>query len=288
MHYDTKVFQIGEIRCIAVNDGTFAYAPNWFFANAPPEELKQELGARSLPTDQILSPFTCLLVDTGPRKVLVDTGAGNLAPATGELLGGLRIAGITPAEIDTVVLTHGHPDHIGGNLDAEGKPAFPNARYVMSKAEWDFWNSDKIDLDAMQAPDEIKMLVISSARRNLPPIGQQLDLVERETEVVPGVHVVPAPGHTPGHVALVISSGKEQLLHIADSVLHPIHLEQPGWQNVFDLAPDQAVQVRKRLLGRAVASQAKVIAYHFPFPGMGRIVTKSPHSWRWEPVSGGQ
>jgi glyoxylase-like metal-dependent hydrolase (beta-lactamase superfamily II) len=158
----------------------------------------------------------------------------------------------------------------------------------MSKAEWDFWNSDKIDLDAMQAPDEIKMLVISSARRNLPPIGQQLDLVERETEVVPGVHVVPAPGHTPGHVALVISSGKEQLLHIADSVLHPIHLEQPGWQNVFDLAPDQAVQVRKRLLGRAVASQAKVIAYHFPFPGMGRIVTKSPHSWRWEPVSGGQ
>jgi glyoxylase-like metal-dependent hydrolase (beta-lactamase superfamily II) len=288
MHHDTKAFQIGDIRCVTVNDGTFAYAPSWFFADAPPEQLKQELDCRSLPTDQILSPFTCLLVDTGPRKVLVDTGAGNLAPTTGELLGGLRVAGITPAEIDTVVLTHGHPDHIGGNLDVEGKPAFPNASYVMSKAEWDFWNSDQINLDAMQAPDEIKVLVISSARRNLPPIGQQLDLIERETEVVPGVHVAPAPGHTPGHMVLVISSGAEQLLHIADSVLHPIHLEQPGWRNVFDLAPDQAVRVRKRLLDRAVADQAKVIAYHFPFPSMGRIVAKSPHSWRWEPVSESQ
>jgi glyoxylase-like metal-dependent hydrolase (beta-lactamase superfamily II) len=238
--------------------------------------------------NQILSPFSCLLVDTGPRKVLVDTGAGNLAPTTGELLGGLQVAGLSPAEIDTVILTHGHPDHIGGNLDAEGKPAFPNARYVMSKAEWDFWNSDQVNLDAMQVPDEIKELVISSARRNLPPIGQQLDLIERETEVVPGVHVAPTPGHTPGHMALVISSGAEQLLHIADSVLHPIHLEQPGWQNVFDLAPDQAVRTRKQLLDRAVADQAKVIAYHFPFPSMGRIVPKSPHSWRWEPVSESQ
>jgi glyoxylase-like metal-dependent hydrolase (beta-lactamase superfamily II) len=89
-------------------------------------------------------------------------------------------------------------------------------------------------------------------------------------------------------MALVISSGAEQLLHIADSVLHPIHLEQPGWQNVFDLAPDQAVRTRKQLLDRAVADQAKVIAYHFPFPSMGRIVPKSPHSWRWEPVSESQ
>jgi glyoxylase-like metal-dependent hydrolase (beta-lactamase superfamily II) len=124
MHSETRVSQIGDIRCVAVNDGTFGYAPSWFFSNAPPEQLKQELHSRSLPTNQILSPFSCLLVDTGPRKVLVDTGAGNLAPTTGELLGGLQVAGLSPAEIDTVILTHGHPDHIGGNLDAEGRRAF--------------------------------------------------------------------------------------------------------------------------------------------------------------------
>jgi glyoxylase-like metal-dependent hydrolase (beta-lactamase superfamily II) len=117
-------FTIGKIQCIPISDGNCPFPPCVFLADVPDQELK----ARGLPTDAINSTFTCLLVSTGKNKVLIDTGAGNLAPSTGKLLENLAKAGAPAQEIDTVILTHAHPDHIGGAIDGEGKPEFPNAK----------------------------------------------------------------------------------------------------------------------------------------------------------------
>ena len=117
-------FTIGKIQCFPISDGSCPFPPCVFFADVPDQELK----ARGLPTDAINSTFTCLLVSTGKNKVLIDTGAGNLAPSTGKLLENLAKAGAPAQEIDTVILTRAHPDHIGGAIDGEGKPEFPNAK----------------------------------------------------------------------------------------------------------------------------------------------------------------
>jgi glyoxylase-like metal-dependent hydrolase (beta-lactamase superfamily II) len=155
---------------------------------------------------------------------------------------------------------------------------------VIWKKEWDFWTSENIDLAGLNIPGEVKALLIDTARKSLPPIKAQTDLLEREMEIVPGVHAVFAPGHTPGHMALIISSGRMQLLALADVVLHPMHLEHPSWQTVFDFDQDSAAKTRRELLDRAAADQAKVMAYHFPFPSLGQVVSRGQGGWRWEPA----
>ncbi len=279
-------FKVGEIQCAPVSDGSFPYPPSWFFANVPQQRLEEELRAHGLRADEVTGTYTCLLISTGKNKVLIDTGAGKMAPSTGELLVNLEKAGARPSEIDTVILTHGHPDHIGGAVDAEGKPAFPNARYLMLKDEWEFWTSEEPDLSSMQVPEELKTgLILGTARRCLPPIRKQIELVEKETEVVPGIHLLPAPGHTPGHSAVAVSSGRDSVLHLADAVLHPILMEQTAWRTVFDLEQDRAAETRRRLLDRAAADRTEVMAYHFPFPTLGRVASRRAGGWQWEPAS---
>jgi glyoxylase-like metal-dependent hydrolase (beta-lactamase superfamily II) len=281
MASSTKSFSIGDMQCIAISDGTFCYPANWFFSNVPQEQLEGSLRDHDLPSDQVATPYTCLLVKTGKHKVLVDTGAAGMAPTTGDLLKQLRAEGIAPEEITTVVLTHGHPDHIGGVLDANQKPAFPNASYVMSRTEWDFWTGDP-NLNSRGLNDHLKELLVNCARANLPPLKECVELLDGEKEIVSGVYAIPAPGHTPGHLALLLLSSNEQLLHMSDSVLHPMNLEYPAWRNVFDLSEDTAATTRRRLLDRAAADDAAVLAYHFPFPGLGRV-RNSGTAWRWEP-----
>jgi glyoxylase-like metal-dependent hydrolase (beta-lactamase superfamily II) len=280
MASNRKSFSVGDIQCIAINDGTFSYPPDWFFSNVPQEQLESSLRDHNLSLTQVVSPYTCLVIKAGQHKVLVDTGADGLAPTTGDLLKHLKAEGITPEEITTVVLTHAHPDHIGGVLDTSGKPAFPNARYVMSKTEWDFWTSTP-DLRSTRMDDHVKELLVNCALKNLPPLKACTELLEAEKEIVPGVRAIPAPGHTPGHIALVISSAKEQLLHMADTVLHPMHLEHPAWRTIFDLNQDDAATTRRRLLDRAAADKVSVLAYHFPFPSLGHV-TSTGSAWRWE------
>ncbi len=290
MNSQTHRFKVGSFQCIAVSDGTHVYAPPTFpppaiflFVNAPRESLEQVLREHNLQPEQWsewVSSYTCLVINTGEHRVLVDTGADGLGPSTGRLLQNLKTEGIEPEDIDTIILTHGHPDHIGGNTDSEGKLAFPNARYIMREDEWDFWNSEEA---ALKLKEHGREILLGCARKNLPPIQNQLYLVDRETEILPGIQAIAAPGHTLGHMALAVSSEGQQLLCVSDAVLHPIHLERPEWYAVVDLDPEQVEATRRRLLTRAVDQNALVLAFHFPFPGLGRVVPRG-EGWQWQPI----
>ena len=291
MNTDIYRIKLGDFHCISVSDGTMTYAPPTFplpamflFANAPKEQLESVLREHKLQPEQWLewtSPYICLVVNTGKHQVLVDTGAGGLAPSTGKLLYNLQAAGIEPEDIDTVILTHGHPDHIGGNTNDEGRPVFTNARYIMWKDEWDFWTSGEAEA---KFDEHMAQVLLNCVRRNIPPIQGQLELVDHETAIVPGIRALAASGHTPGHMALAISSGGQQLLCISDTVLHPIHLEQPEWHATVDLAPEQVVATRRKLLSKATAEKALVLGFHFPFPGLGYVI-REKDTWQWQPIS---
>jgi glyoxylase-like metal-dependent hydrolase (beta-lactamase superfamily II) len=281
-------FKLGTFDCIVVSDGTFTYhnPAQMFFANAPKERLDQVLRKHNLDAErweQYVSPYSSLVINTSQHMVLVDTGAGDMAPTTGQLIPNLQAEGIAPENIDTVILTHGHPDHIGGNIDIEGKPAFPNARYVMWEDEWKFWTSEP-DLAQLKVDENIKQLILMGVRKYLPPIQGQLDLVDHEMEIVPGIHAVAAHGHTPGQMAVAIFSSGEQLLCISDTAIHPIHLEQPDWYAAVEPAPEQVVASRRQLLDRAATEKALVHAFHFsPFPSLGYVVMKGER-WQWSPI----
>ncbi|MBA2277425.1 MAG: MBL fold metallo-hydrolase, partial [Chloroflexia bacterium] len=236
------------------------------------------------PPGEITTPYICLFVDTGRNRVLVDTGAGPLAPTTGRLPAHFRDAGIDLTTIDTVVLTHGHIDHIGGNTDADGSPAFPGARFVMWRAEWDFWTAEPSP-SATPADEHITNLR-TWAQRFLPPIQPQVELIDRETEIVPGIAAVAAPGHTPGNMVVAVTSGGELLLNLSDTALDPIHLSHPEWQPAFDQDRTQAAATRRRLFDWAANDRALVLNFHFPFPGLGHVSTARP-GWRWEPITPG-
>jgi glyoxylase-like metal-dependent hydrolase (beta-lactamase superfamily II) len=280
MQSNSKYFNVGDVECIAVTDGTFSYPTAWLFSNVAQDELDTKFRERNIPIGNVESPYTCLLIKSGKHKLLIDTGADGLAPTTGNLFRNLQVEGVSPEEITEVVLTHAHPDHIGGTLDASGKPAFPNARYIMSKTEWDFWNDPSV-LHDVAMDDHTRQLLVGTAQKNLPPLLQQIELLEGEQDIIPGVRAIPAPGHTPGHIAVLISSPKAQMLHIADTVLHPLNLEYPGWRNVFDLDPQGAMKTRERLFDRAVADGGRALAYHFPSSGLGTIV-RHGNAFRWE------
>jgi glyoxylase-like metal-dependent hydrolase (beta-lactamase superfamily II) len=126
-------------------------------------------------------------------------------------------------------------------------------------------------------------VLLGTAQRNLSAVRERISLVAGEVEIVPGVSILPAPGHTPGHAAVSISSAGEELLCLVDLVLHPVHIQEPEWFAVFDMLPDQLVAARHALLGRAAQGRSLVMAFHFPFPGLGRV-SPSGVSWQWEPL----
>jgi glyoxylase-like metal-dependent hydrolase (beta-lactamase superfamily II) len=282
-------FKVGDFKCMAVSDGFHTYAPPDFpppevllFSNASKESLALTRRKYNLPSPWLewVSPYICLVIKTGKHLVLVDTGAGSLAPTTGKLLRNLRAENITPEDIDVVINTHGHPDHLGGNTGADGKPAFPNARYVISRNEWDFWTSGQAE---QKLQGHSKEILLNTARKNLLPLKGRLDLIDRETEIIPGISAIAALGHTPGHMALAISSKNERLLCISDTVLHPIHMEMLEWCSVFDIVPDLVAVSRRYLLDMASADKNLVLAFHFPFPGLGHVARQGK-TWVWQPL----
>ncbi len=276
-------FQVGSIRCTVLSDGYFSFPMSWFFPDADPDELARALDKRRLSRETVLSPYTCLLIETGRHVVLIDTGGGGASPSTGALAARLEMAGIRRRDVDTVVLTHAHPDHLGGALNSIGCPAFANARYVLSEREWDFWTAARTDLSGLRLPQAVKSSIDSIARRCLGALRFQVEPIDGESEIVPGVRAIPAPGHTPGHLAILLYSEGRHLLNVGDAAVHPLHLERPEWANGFDQSSGSAIATRRELAERAAAEHMHLMAFHFPFPSVGTVLERAEGGWEWSP-----
>ena len=271
-------FMLGDFPCWSVDDGGHTYSVASLFANVPREEAEQALRRLGQPADSVTTPYTHLVVNTGDHWVLADMGAGSFFDTTGRLPGNLKAAGIDPGQVDVVVITHAHPDHIGGVLDRAGNLAYPNAHYFIGRDEWAFWTSD---LALEKWPHDWAM----SVRENLKVMEDRLSLVEHEGEIVPGVAMLPAPGHTPGHMVVSVKSGGEELLYIGDAVLHTLQLEHPDWlpQPIFWLDPEEAAISQRRVFDYAADTGALVVGQHFiPFPSLGHVV-RLGEGWQWQP-----
>jgi glyoxylase-like metal-dependent hydrolase (beta-lactamase superfamily II) len=271
----THRFTIGTMECISISDGSAdGGKASVYFANAPQDEVAQALEAHGQQADALPQHFNILYIKTGDRQILVDTGSGDSGPPdVGLLMERLQGEGVNAGDIDTVIITHAHGDHIAGITDKDGDFNFPNASYIIWKDEWTHWTSEE-----MLSSNRGEVL-----RAKLLPVESKLTLIDNETEVAPGVCAIPAPGHTPGHMALLLDSGGERLLHIVDAAHQVIQCEHPDWSPSFDSLPDMSPGTRKGLFDRAAKENLTVMAYHFPFPGLGHVVEKGD-AWEWQPL----
>ena len=221
--------------------------------------------------DKWHSHWGCHLIRSQGRTILVDTGIGPNPPA---LLGGrpgrlpeeLKANGISPEEIDTVFITHGHPDHVAWNLVDGTAARFPRARYVMHRDEWE--GLEKLDAIFVQVANTTYIHQTATPLRGL----GVLDLLDGEKALTDEVTAIPTPGHTPGHMSLIVSSGGERACITGDVIVHPAMITEPDWAFGFDFEADKARESRKALLERIEAEALTIVGCHFPSPGYGRIV----------------
>lgn len=270
---------VGDVSVTTLSDGTITLA-NGFFPNADAAEMTRlQSAAGRDPGETIEVGLNAWLLRAGDRVILVDTGAGDLLdglfPGLGALDGLLAAEGVAPGDVTDVVLTHMHGDHVGG-LARDGRPAFPNATLHVQEPEWAFWR------DAAAAPEAMQRF-FDMARRQSDPFVGTANLLTREADLGDGISLVPAPGHTPGHAVIRISSGDATMMLLGDTVISGLYqLPHPDWTYALDVDPAQAAATRARLFDIIAADGLTMAATHLAFPGAGRLTRHDGgFSWRW-------
>jgi glyoxylase-like metal-dependent hydrolase (beta-lactamase superfamily II) len=261
--------KVGEIEVTCVSDGTIAL-PSAVFGPDNQAEARRVLAESFIdPAAPVPCALNTFLVNTGGRLVLIDTGSGAwLGPTMGQLTANLAAMGVTPAQIDTVVLTHLHRDHAGGLLDRENRALFPTAEIVVPEAEAAFWLDDS---NASRVPEGSRG-GFPYARQVAATYGARLRRAPGGAEVAPGITAIDAFGHTPGHTIHRIASGGAQLLVFGDMVHVPVlQTRFPGWGISFDVDPAAAAATRRRVFDMAAADRLVVAGMHVDFPGLARV-----------------
>ena len=273
-------FPLGKFEITTIFDGAVQLdGPHPIFGqNVPKEEVAAYAEANNLSGSRMEIGFTPVVVNTGTELVLFDTGNGAAGrPSRGNLVAALATAGYSADQIDVVVVTHMHPDHIGGMME-DGKPTFPNARYVTGQTEYDFWSP----VEKASGPTE---RVGKLVQANVVPVAEKMSFLGDGGSVASGITGVSAFGHTPGHMAYHIESDGKRLLLFADACNHyVVSLQKPDWHVRFDMVKEGAAATRKKLLGMAAADKILAAGYHMPFPAVGYVEAQGS-GFRWNAAS---
>jgi glyoxylase-like metal-dependent hydrolase (beta-lactamase superfamily II) len=276
-----KRFNVGAIEVSVVSDGTLTVPLSFTLPETPPAEAAAFLAANGYSATGDPVPTNVSLVKTGSEFVLIDAGSGaNFQPSAGKLSDNLEAAGIDPAKITKVVFTHAHPDHLWGAIDDLDDLRFPKASYVIAQAEWDFWTSP--DTPA-KLPDAFKGMALGSARI-LKRLESKVELRKAGDTVAPGLAYFETAGHTPGHMAVMVESGRELLLIGGDALTHgAISFAKPSWRIGSDYDSDRAIKTRARLLDRLATDRIPLVGFHLPWPGHGRV-KRAGNAYRFLPI----
>jgi glyoxylase-like metal-dependent hydrolase (beta-lactamase superfamily II) len=277
--------RVGEIDVLVISDGVLPLPATTLATNADPADLTAWLDDQLLPPDVYKWPLNVVVVRSGGRTVLIDAGIGQEFPdfpRAGQLALRLDAAGIDPASVTDVVLTHMHMDHVGGLLsDGLRGRLRPELPVHLAAAEVEFWASPDFSRNAF--PARMPDVLGSVARRFADEYRSQLKTFDTECEVAPGVVVRRTGGHTPGHSVVSLASRGERLTFLGDAVF-PDHFDRPDWYNAFDHDPEGAVRVRVGLLRELAATGELLVAAHLPFPSVGRVAVAGD-AFRWVPTT---
>lgn len=271
-------YKLGGFEITAILDGSWTVEmPETIFGvNQKPEDVAGLLQSNFLPAGKMAIGFTPIVVNTGKELILFDTGRG--AANGGQLAALLGAAGIAPDAIDVVVISHCHPDHIGGAM-ADGRPLCPNARYVIGETEFGFWSMP----ERMSGGTEG---VAKLVQANVVPFRDRMTFVKNEAEIAGGIRAIEAFGHTPGHLAFHLESEGARLLVGADFCNHfVLSMQRPGWHGKFDADKEEAVTTRMRLLDMLAADRIPFTGYHMPFPSLGYVEKAMEGGYRFVPAA---
>lgn len=277
-------FKIGDFEVTTIYDGALAIPKVHpiFGKNQPIEKVQAYLEENHLPTDKMTISFAPVIVNTGSEVVLFDSGYGEerREKGAGKAAEALATAGFSPDQIDVIVLTHLHPDHVSGLMEGD-KATFPNARYVTGDTEYNFWS----DKSLLESSNESMVGRAKAVQGNVVPLAEKMKFIKPGDDVVTGITSIEAFGHTPGHMIYNIESGGKRFVIFADTTNHyAASLAKPDWHCAFDMDAEKAVETRKKVLDMIATDKVPSAGYHMPFPAVG-YVEKQGSGYRWVPAS---
>lgn len=275
-------YKVGAIEIMIVSDGVLNVPLSFLLPETPPAEAAALFKAHSLPEGGAPLQTNVLLVKTDAERILIDAGSGSgFQPTSGKLQENLEAAGIAPDSITKVIFTHAHADHLWGVMDDFGDgERFPNARYVIAADEWDFWTNPDTP---GRLPDVFKGIALGSARV-LKAISGKIERRKAGDALAPGLTYVATPGHTLGHMAVLVEDGGQRLIAGGDVLTNAaVSFTRPDWRIGSDLDRDRGIATRKRLLDQLATDRIPLMGFHLPWPGCG-TVERAGTAYRFVPL----